>query len=254
MTFFDWPAVRSNSPGAGSVALTSFRVPNASFGYWMERLGTHGIDVAREPGRLIFADPEGQRLALVADDGLPAEVKPWTAIVPEESAIRGILGVDIDSRNAKGTAAVLTEILGFTEVEPGQFEVATENSIGRIKVNDAGNGRMGMPGAGGVHHVAFRAKDDDHLNELMAKVEAAGIRTSGYVNRFYFHSLYFREPGGVLFEIATDGPGMHQDEELAHLGEKLALPPFLEARRAEIEAGLKPIPNPAYLAAPFSGA
>jgi len=247
MTFFDWPTAGMNIPGAASVALTSFRVPQASFGYWMERLGAAGVHVDREPGRLLFADPEGLQLALVSDDGLPGDVKPWTAVVPEESAIRGILGVDLDSRNVAGTSRVLTDVLGFSQVEPGIFEVKSDMSIGRVKVNNFDQGRLTRPGAGGVHHVAFRARDDDHLRELLAKVEAAGLRTSGYVDRFYFHSIYFREPGGVLFEIATDGPGMHSDEDLAHLGEKLALPPFLEGQRAQIEAGLKPIPDPVYL-------
>ena len=102
---------------------------------------------------------------------------------------------------------------------------------------------MGRVGAGGVHHVAFRVNDDDELHEIQAKVEALGIKTSGYVDRFYFHSIYFREPGGILFELATDGPGFASDESEETLGQQLALPPFLEDRREEIEAGLKPLPT-----------
>lgn len=252
LTFFDWPGARSNRPGPGTITLTSLRVPQASFGYWMDRLASVGVHVDREPGRLLFSDPEGQALALVADDGLPVDVRPWTAIVPEDSAIRGILGVDIDSRQPELTKAVLTELLGFSDVGEGLMEVRNETGIGHVRVFQSTTGIVGGGGAGGVHHVAFRAKDDAQLSDIQTRVEAAGMRTSGYVDRFWFHSLYFREPGGVLFEIATDGPGMQSDEDLAHLGETLSIPPFLEARRKEIEAGLRPLPPPAYLSEPVS--
>jgi len=246
MTFFDWPLIGGNSPGPGSVSLTSFRILETSIDYWMDRLTKAGA--APELGvddefrnRILFADPEGQRLELIDSTGVPGKSTPWTAHVPEEFAIRGIGGVDIDSLHIDQTHLVLTQILGYTQTREGVFEVEDDSHHARIRLTTSGNHRMGRLGAGGIHHVAFRVADDEELNAMKEKVEALGLRTSGYVDRFYFHSLYFREPGGVLFELATDGPGFSADEDMATLGEHLALPPFLEGRRAEIEAGLKPI-------------
>jgi glyoxalase family protein len=245
LTFFDWPNVPPNRPGVGTVALTSLRISSGSFQFWEDRLKDAGAFVGLEEGRILLSDPEGQRIALVADDGLPGHTVPWEGSVAAEHAPRGILGVDIDSFHFDGTATVLKNLLGFTETEPGLFEVRGENSVGQVRVTQ-GSGQPAQPGAGGVHHVAFRARDDDHMLELQKRIEEAGLRTSGYVDRFYFHSLYFREPGGVLFEIATDGPGMHMDEDMERLGERISIPPFLTDRRAEIEAGLKPLPKPSY--------
>jgi glyoxalase family protein len=191
---------------------------------------------------VLLADPEGQRLELVASDDLPGGGVPWTQAVPAEMAIRGILGVDLESARSDATRKVLTEILGYEDKGAGLFEADSPEAHGRIRIVGSASGRFGRVGAGGVHHVAFRVKDDQELLAMQDKVESIGIRTSGYVDRFYFHSLYFREPGGILFECATDGPGFASDEDAQHLGERLALPPFLEPQRAEIEAGLKPLP------------
>ena len=248
MTFFDWPTIGPNVPGAGSIAATSFRVPKKSLDWWQERLEEAATGPMRdidelECDRIQFSDPEGQRLELVEDDDLAGEAVPWDASVPGEFAIRGILGVDLESARPRLTWQVLTDLLGFTPIPgiPGCLQAAGPNSFARIRVAGAPSGRMTRVGAGGVHHVAFRVKDDEELREMQAKIEAAGLATSGYVDRFYFHSLYFREPGGILFELATDGPGFASDEDLSSLGEHLALPPFLEARRSEIESGLQPL-------------
>jgi len=246
-TFFDWPRISSNMPGAGTVALTSFRIQQSSLGFWEERLKKADALIERDENQILLVDPEGQRLSLIADDGLPFKGEPWSGTVPPEHALRGILGVEMESYRPDATAAVLTELLGFKPVTDGVFQVRTEDSIGVVSVI-SGSRTRGRPGAGGVHHVAFRARDDAHQQELLKKIESAGLSTSGYVDRYYFHSIYFREPGGVLFEIATDGPGMHVDEDMNHLGERLSIPPFLENQRAEIEAGLKPLPDPVYLA------
>ncbi|HTQ09698.1 MAG TPA: ring-cleaving dioxygenase [Fimbriimonadaceae bacterium] len=243
MTFFDWPSIGANRTGAGTIALTSFRIPAGSLGYWEGRLEQAECAPERGENSLLFSDPEGQRLELVGDDGVGASSAPWTAVVPAEHAIRGILGVDLESARPDATQRVITEILGYRESAGGAFEAAGDRSYGRLRIVPSVSGRFGRVGAGGVHHVAFRVENDDELNEMMEKVEEFGLRTSGYVDRFYFHSVYFREPGGVLFELATDGPGFASDEDQAHLGEKLALPPFLEPRRREIEAGLKPLPD-----------
>lgn len=254
LTFFDWPAAGPNFPGPGLASLTTLRVPGASLEAWSVRLRAAGIESVRDEdmagrARLTFADPEGQRLAFVDDTGFPGETVPWDKTLPAEIATRGIFGVDLDSARPDGTRRVLTDVLGFADLGGSRFEVRTAGSIGEIVVHEPTQRFMGQLGAGGVHHVAFRVRDDEELLAFKDRIEAAGYRTSGYVDRYYFHSLYFREPGGVLFELATDGPGMDGDEPMESLGEKLSIPPFMEGRRAAIEAGLKPIPLPAYLAA-----
>ena len=255
LTFFDWPNAGETIPGPGMVSLITLRAPGHALDEWTQRLSQGGRSVRRDKDsagrdRILFTDPEGQRLALVDDTNLPNDVVPWSKTVAADVATRGILGVDIESARPDSTRRVLTELLGYRDVDGTRFEIRTENSASDINVLDPTAQRLGHVGAGGVHHVAFRVKDDAELAAFQERIEAAGLRTSGYVDRFYFHSLYFREPGGVLFELATDGPGMASDEDAEHLGEKLALPPFLEARRAQIEANLKPLPNPAYLESP----
>jgi len=247
LTFFDWPKIHPNQPGPGSVALISLRISRSSLDFWETRLREAGALVERDENHILLADPEGQRLAMLVDDGLPGQFEPWSACVPAEHATRGFYGIEIDSMRPEGTSAVLKSLLGFEEVAPGYFELKTEESFAQVVMGRSMSNQRGYPGAGGVHHVAFRAKDDDHMKQLQEKIEKFGLQTSGYVDRYYFHSLYFREPGGVLFEIATDGPGMHMDEEMDHLGEKLSIPPFLEGQREAIEAGLKPLPDPAYM-------
>lgn len=248
MTFFDWPNIGQNTPGPGTISLTAFRVPTASLDFWEARLNDaeaypdRSLDeLGRE--RLLFSDFEGQRLELTGADDLPGIAVPWSAEVPEEHALRGILGVDLESARPEVTAQVLTQLLGFTQAhrEYAIFETQDEAHYARVRLAASTSRRVGRVGAGGVHHVAFRVADDDELQALLKRVEEAGLPTSGYVDRFYFHSVYFREPGGILFEIATDGPGFDSDESMETLGQKLALPPFLEPRREEIEAGLKPI-------------
>jgi len=242
MTFFDWSNIGSHRPGYASAALVSFRAPQGSLEWWGSRLAVEGCPGDRVEGALRFNDPEGQRLEIVEDQGWPVDSQPWTATVPTEFALQGILGVDLDSLRPDGTRRVLEEILGFKEAGEGAFIAEDETSRCRVRLLPTSDA-VGRLGAGGVHHVAFRVQDDQELLALQAKVEALGLRTSGMIDRFWFHSLYFREPGGVLFELATLSPGFGADEAMAHLGEKLALPPFLESRRAEIEAGLKPLPD-----------
>jgi glyoxalase family protein len=245
MTFFDWPAMGSNVPGLGSVAMTQFLAPAGSLDWWEEHLekeGAHpdrGMDSLNREA-IAFSDPEGQMLALVDGAGVANESSPWSANVPEEFALRGFYGIDIDSARPRDTMMVLTRILGYKPAHASGaiLETGDDKSYSVIRLTDSGAQKHGRLGAGGVHHVAFRVADDDELKEMQEKIEATGLRTSGFVNRFYFHSLYFREPGGVLFEMATDGPGFAVDEDADTLGEKLSLPPFLEDQREEIEAGL----------------
>jgi glyoxalase family protein len=250
MTFFDWPNIGSNTPGAGTIALTSFRVPGSALEWWEARLDEAGAFPEADKdelgrSRLLFTDPEGQRLELVDDSTMAGGSKnPWSGKVASERAIKGIAGVDLVSARPGSTARVLTELLGYTFVNgsEGIFEAGDDEHYASIRLHDPEGQRVGRVGAGGVHHVAFRVSDDAELRELQSKIEAAGLSTSGYVDRFYFHSVYFREPGGVLFELATDGPGFASDEAVEELGNHLALPPFLEPNREAIEAGLKPLP------------
>ena len=248
VTFFDWPGTPPNVPGAGTVALTTLRAADAeAVGWWESRLEAGGVLTVRDAdpsgrGRVVFADPEGQRLAIVDGGGLPGETVPWDAAVPAERALRGILGVDLDSPRPAETREFLSRYLGFEMVSEGDvvtMAVRGEDSAGEVVVRESR--RAGRAGAGGMHHVAFRVRDDDELRGFERRLEEAGMRTSGYVDRYYFHSLYFREPGGVLFELATDGPGMAIDEAPGELGARVSLPPFLAGRRAEIEAGLVPL-------------
>lgn len=251
LTFFDWPNAGPTTPGPGSITRTTLRVSGANaLDWWESRLRDAGTDVQRDAksGTLVFADPEGQPLAIADDTGLPGKVVAWDAIVPANYALRGMLGVDIESARPDTTGLVLEKLLGFerTDASSGLYEVRSDDGIAQIRVSSPSSGRLGRAGIGGVHHVAFRVQDDAHLLSFKERIESAGLQTSGYVDRYYFHSLYFREPGGVLFELATDGPGMAIDEDGAALGNRVSIPPFLEGRRAEIEAGLRPLPDPAY--------
>lgn len=252
LTFFDWPTIDDNRPGPGSVGLTTLRVAGSALEFWEARLSAAGVVVVRDEdlsgrARLTFADPEGQRLALVDDTGMRGEVTPWDKMLPAEMATRGILGVNLDSARPDATRRVLTEFLGYRDVDGTRFVLDIGEAESEIVVTEPTGRSLGAVGAGGVHHVAFRVHNDLEIDMYREKLEAAGFRTSGFVNRYYFHSLYFREPGGVLFELATEGPGMASDEPMETLGERLALPPFLEPQREAIEAGLKPIGLPAYL-------
>jgi glyoxalase family protein len=255
ITFFDWP-VQPGSHGRQSVSRTSFRVPSASLDWWRAHLVSNGVSTStidERAGRhvLDFTDPEGQRLAMVADDPRD-ESHHWSrSSVPAEHQIIGLGPITLTLSELWPTEQMLTNVLNLRKVESfaNQHDPSTETHV--FDIGDGGASaelhlsiEPALPharqGAGSVHHVAFRIPDDDH--EAWADhLVAMGAGSSGSIDRFYFKSLYFREPGGVLFEIATDGPGFTADEPEDALGERLALPPFLEARRAEIEAGLKPL-------------
>lgn len=255
MTFFDWPAVPRHRQGHGDVAATAFMVPRNSLPWWLNRLAEHRIagDIVERNGRSLipFTDPEGQRLELI--EGGESRATPWErSPVPAGKAIRGLAAVTLTVAALEPTSSVLTKLLGFRRAGEYAFP---DNSPGSAVVFDTGSGGLGaevhvesrpdLPaaevGIGGVHHVAFRTPDDPGIRAWRETIAGAGIAVTGVIDRYYFRSIYFREPGGVLFEIATDGPGFAQDEELEHLGESLSLPPFLESRRSEIEAQLAPL-------------
>lgn len=259
VTFFDWPHLRvaPNHAGAGEVSATELRVSGRdALDWWVERLAEYEVPhggVEERDGRPFIAltDFEGQRLRLVDDTG--AEVAggiPWEeSTVPQRVGIRGLGGVELTVRDLGPTAWVLTEVLGFRQAgeysRDGDrvvvFEVGPGGPGAEVLVVESPGAPWAHLGRGGVHHVAFRTPDDEEHAAWRERIRAAGLGVTPQINRFYFRSIYFREPGGVLFEIATDGPGFTADEDAAHLGERLSLPPFLEPRREEIEARLEPI-------------
>ena len=259
VTFFDWAMAAPNRPGTGEIAAIALRVDDqATLDWWAARFRDLGVahgSIADRAGRaaLPFTDPEGQRLELVEDGGVPGAPAgvAWSGSpVPAERQIRGLSAVTLVVARLAPTAALLTEVLGF---RPARQEPSPDG--GEMAVFEAGPGGPGtevrvlarpdLPrarqGRGGVHHVAFRTPDDEQHQRWQQRLAAAGVNVTPVIDRYYFRSLYFNEPGGVLFEIATDGPGFATDEDAAHLGERLALPPFLEPHRARIEAGLRPL-------------
>ena len=254
LTFFDFPAPPERR-GSNSISRTSLRVAGEnSLGFWRDRLkkaGGHTGDVTEVDGRLTlsFEDGEGQRLALI-DDGGAGSAWPWEkSAVPEAHQIRGLGPITLSVRDLARTSMVLTAVMNMRrardyESPEGQvhvFAMGEGGASAELHVIEQKNVPMAQQGAGGVHHVAFRTPDDVQYHAWTARLNEIGVRNSGEIDRFYFRSLYFREPNGILFEIATDGPGFATDEPMETLGEKLALPPFLEDRRAQIEAGLKPL-------------
>ncbi len=260
VTFFDWPHLRiaPNRAGAGEVSATELRVLGRDvLEYWEDRLAEFGVahgGIEERGGRAMisFTDPEGQRLRL-ADDGGEAAVAggtPWQgASVPQEAGIRGLGAVELVVRDLEPTAWVLVEVLGFRVVEEREidggrlvaFEVGPGGPGTEVLVVERPSASQAHLGRGGVHHVAFRTPDDEEHAAWRERIRDMGLGVTPQIDRFYFRSIYFREPGGVLFEIATDGPGFATDEDATRLGERLSLPPFLEPRREEIEAGLEPI-------------
>lgn len=257
MTFFDWPRIGANRRGTDSIANTLFRVNGrAALDYWTARFDELGVtheDITTFVGRdmLRFEDIEGQHLTLMDDQGAPFEGEVWTgAGIPESYAIRGFYGVELTTPALSSFAPILTQILGWEEA--AQLTNADGERVAVYAMDGGGPGkevhvveqpnmRLAGLGAGGVHHVAFRVKDDEEQQHWRERLVSAGLGVSPIIDRFYFHSIYFRVSNNILFEIATDGPGFATDEPLESLGDKLALPPFLEPYRAQIEAGLKPI-------------
>jgi glyoxalase family protein len=256
LTFFDWPVARERR-GTHSISRTGLRVSGeGTLNYWAARLKDLGVEaeaIKTIDGRatLDFEDREGQRFRLV-DDGGSGGAHPWDrSPVPAEHQVRGLGPITISVPKLEPTAALLTQVLNMKE----ERNYASPDGQGDVHVYRMGNGgpaaelhvavQPGLPaarqGAGAVHHVAFRTPDVKASRDWAARLSELRVPNSGEVERYYFRSLYFREPGGNLFEIATDGPGFTADEPLESLGERLALPPFLEAQRRSIEAKLKPL-------------
>jgi glyoxalase family protein len=253
LTFFPWPGGQRGRQGAGQIATVALAMPPASLGFWIERLLAQGIKYQGPTRRfdeqvLALSDPDGLLLELVATPRA-ADSDPWSeGPLPAEHAIRGLHGATIWEDGDAGSAALLTRTLGF---EPaGEDAGLLRFHSASIGVGTVVNLRRtqgfwrGAGGVGTVHHMAFRAASDQAQLDKRAEIEAQGLVITPVIDRQYFHSVYFREPGGVLFEIATDAPGFMIDEPVAELGTHLKLPPAFEANRGEIERVLPPVRLP----------
>lgn len=253
LTFFPWPEMPPGRKGIGLAVEVGFAVPEGNLAFWAERLESMGVTGRTSETRfgervLGFQDVHGLSLSLTetAESG---EFAPWQASpVPERHQIRGFHAVRLWERDLAATARFLRDALGFESVDEG----AEESGWHRFGVDGGGSGkwveirelpeeRRGSWGTGAVHHVAFRVTDDEEQLAVRKRVVEAGSTPTPVIDRFWFHSVYFKEPGGVLFELATDGPGFSVDEDPVHLGERLILPPWLEPRRQQIEAALPPL-------------
>jgi glyoxalase family protein len=251
LTFFPWAQAAPGRLGVGEAQETVFRAPEGALGYWMHRFVEKGIAHQALEKRfgetaLPFRDSDGMRLALVAAPGAEDELAWSNGEIPADMAIRGFHSVSLLLEDASPTGAILSDILGFVEIAREGSLIrfrAGESPIGAIvDLRAAGGFLPARQGAGSVHHVAFRAADDSAQAAMVDKLSANHrIRTTEQKDRNYFRSVYFREPGHVLFEIATDIPGFAVDEPAAALGRDLKLPPFLEPRRERIEAALPEI-------------
>ena len=248
LTFFPWAHVASGRLGVGETQETVFRVSESAIGYWSHRFVERGVPheaLTKRFGETVlpFKDPDGLRLALV---GVPDDAREpaWsTGEVPPENAIRGFHSVSLLLKDAEPTGAILSDVLGLPEVARESNWVryqANKTAIGgTVDIRVAGDFLPARMGGGSVHHIAFRAADDAEQAEMARKlIENHGVWATEQKDRNYFRSIYFREPGGILFEIATDEPGFAIDEPVASLGEALKLPPFLEPQREAIESVL----------------
>jgi glyoxalase family protein len=241
ITFFEYPGAARGRAGAGMVHRIGWRVRSEqALDFWADRLAAEGIEPERAEGRLGFADPEGLghelRLATVADEPLIADHPE----VPAEVALQGFDGVRAYSSDPERSRPLFEDSLAFSPATDG-WEARGERR-GGLYAYDEPPAAPGVQGAGTVHHVAWASEIDDH-EAWRERVVRGGAHPTPVIDRFWFRSVYFREPSGVLFEIATLGPGFTKDEPLESLGESLVLPPFLEDRRDEIEARLTPLPS-----------
>jgi glyoxalase family protein len=241
LTFFEYPGARRGQAGPGMVHRIVYRVGSPeSLDFWADRLGDEGIDAARVDGGLRFADPEGMEYELRHVETGDAPLAARSREVPEEHALQGFHAVHAYVANAVPSARLLTEVMGFGDQGDGVYETRGEQRGGAIVLEPAGGRSYG--GAGTVHHVAWASTIADH-DAWREKVLAAGARATPVIDRFYFKSVYFREPSGILYELATLGPGFTTDEPLEHLGERLSLPPDFEHLRDQVERTLTPLPD-----------
>jgi glyoxalase family protein len=256
LTFFPWAHMAAPRIGHGLSVEVSLTVPTGTLEFWSERLSKYGVrqdpfEVRFGRRTLPLVDPHGQRVALVeAPDALTREFAPWDdSPIVVEHQIRGLESARLWEHSLALTASFLTDVMGFRHLgsEGGwhRYAVGAGGTGDYIDVREVpGETRRGAWGVGSIHHLAWRVRDEAHQAAVRTQVESAGRRPTPVIDRFWFKSVYFLEPGGVLFELATDGPGFAVDEDPKHLGETLVLPPWLESERAAIEAQLPSLTAP----------
>jgi glyoxalase family protein len=255
LTFFPWPGARRGIRGTGQIDATAFAISPDSLSYWLDRFKQRHVTAERtspcfgEEG-IRFVDPDGLLIELIASSSLP-QVEPWPdSPIPQEHVLHGFHSVSAALEGYERTARLITDSFGYRLVEE------SGNRFRFASLDDAAPGRiidllclpdtaMGRVAAGSVHHIAFRAKDDHEQLQWREHLVERGFNVTPVMDRVYFHSIYFREPGGVLFEIATEPPGFTLDENLNELGTHLRLPPWMESARSQIEKILTPIQTPA---------
>ena len=243
ITFFEYPGIAQGRAGDGMVHRVVFRVADeAALDFWSKRLEGEGLGIDRSDGSLNLSDPEGLDLEFVTDTSGDEPLRASFPTIPLEHAIRGFEGVHAYASDPSASADLLGTTLGFTKGQSDTWVAAGESRTGFYKF-DAPPGESPLRGGGTVHHVAWASQMDDH-EAWRARVAGAGMRPTPVIDRFYFRSIYFQEPSGVLFEIATLGPGMDADEDIATLGEALSLPPNFEHLREEVSKQLTPLPDP----------
>jgi glyoxalase family protein len=253
LTFFPWPGAPKGHIGTGQLTTMSFAIPETAISFWESRLKDHGIPFQGPSTRfdetmLSFSDPDGLQLELVAEKTvLPSRWKE--GVVPPEYAVRGFRGVTLTESSQMRTASLLTETMGFRHI--AQAGTRTRFGVGEAVVDlvSEPEAPRGLVSVGTVHHIAWRTPDDEQQRAWRQKLLEIELNVTPVIDRIYFHSIYYREPGGVLFEIATDPPGFTVDESSSQLGTSLKLPPWLEPRRADIEEALPPLNLPSVLKA-----
>jgi glyoxalase family protein len=244
LTFFEFPGVVEGRAGAGMVHRIAWRVASDdALAFWQERLGAGGIDATRTGPGLRFADPEGLEHELLAVESADPPLTAAADGIAPEHALSGFLGVRAFSSDPSASSALLSTALGFEQSDDDAWEVRGDGRDAWLRY-DAPPEPVGIQGAGSVHHVAWAVGDDAHLVEERAAARREGAHTTDVIDRKYFHSVYFREPSGVLFELATEGPGFGVDEPFESLGETLTLPERYEPLRERLELALTPLRNP----------
>jgi glyoxalase family protein len=254
LTFFPWPGARRGQRGVGQIEATAFAISPDSVGYWLDRFKEQHVTAEKTPARfgeevIRFTDPDGLLLELIASSS-PAPFEPWPdGPVPSEHALHGFHSVSAALEGYERTARLLRDSFGYRLVKESgnrfRFASSDEAAPGRIVdllcLPDTGPGRVA---AGSVHHIAFRARNDEEQLKWREHLVELGYNVTPVIDRTYFHSIYFREPGGILFEIATEPPGFTLDEKLDELGRHLRLPPWMESARSQIERVLPPVKLP----------
>lgn len=248
LTFFPWPMATQGKPGSGQATVVSFAVPAGSMDYWVERFGSESLDFDGPFERfgkqvIAFQDPDRLDLELVMDENVDS-VPAWkNSTVPEEFGIRGFWSTTMKLVETSETGRLLTEVFGFEKIadQGGQTLYQTGNTVGGSVILEKVQPKSGVTGRGTIHHVAFRARDDEEHERMREEVWKRGLYPTEVIDRHFFKAVYFKSPGGVLFEISSDGPGYKSAQKEEDLGRVLFLPSWLESRRDIIEKRLPEI-------------